>query len=177
MATTWNLDPAHSEVQFKVKHLMISTVTGYFTEFSSTVEADNDDFTNARVDFTAQIASISTGQEMRDNHLKSDDFFNAEAFPTMTFRSTELAKTSGNLYTLTGDLTIRNVTKTVTLHVEFGGMMKDPYGNIKAGFEVSGVLNRKEFGLMWNGVTEAGGVVVSDEVKIYANVQYAKQAA
>jgi polyisoprenoid-binding protein YceI len=177
MATTWNLDPAHSEVQFKVKHLMISTVTGYFTELSSTVEADNDDFTNARVDFTAQIASISTGQEMRDNHLKSDDFFNAEAFPTMTFRSTGLAKTSGNLYTLTGDLTIRNVTKTVTLHVEFGGMMKDPYGNIKAGFEVSGVLNRKEFGLMWNGVTEAGGVVVSDEVKIYANVQYAKQAA
>jgi len=177
MATTWNLDPAHSEVQFKVKHLMISTVTGYFTEFSSTVEADNDDFTNARVDFTAQIASISTGQEMRDNHLKSDDFFNAEAFPTMTFRSTELAKTSGHHYTLTGDLTIRNITKTVTLDVEFGGIMKDPYGNIKAGFEVSSVLNRKEFGLLWNGITEAGGVVVSDEVKIYANVQYVKQAS
>jgi polyisoprenoid-binding protein YceI len=176
MPTQWVLDPTHSELQFKVKHLMISTVTGHFTRFSSTVETEHNDFSHATVSLTAEIDSISTGQEMRDNHLKSPDFFSAEVFPTLTFTSTALSKNDSG-YTLAGNLTIRDITKPVQLAVEFGGIMTDPYGNVKAGFEVSGTINRKEFGLMWNGLTETGGVVVSDEVKIYANVQYVRQAA
>lgn len=171
---TWIIDPTHSEVQFKVKHLVISTVTGSFTDYSSTVEGD--DFTNAAISFSAKIGSISTGQEQRDGHLKSADFFDAENHPELTFVSTSATPTGDDSFVLNGDLTIRGTTLPVSLNVVYGGTMTDFYGNTKAGFEVSGKISRKAFGLSWDAVTEAGGVVVSDEVRISANVQYAKQA-
>lgn len=161
----------HSEVQFKVKHLVISTVTGSFKKFNATVTTDSDNFIGAKVNFEADINSIDTGVEGRDGHLKGDDFFNAESFPTLKFESTGF---EGNK--LTGNLTIRDITKPVTLDVEFGGKMTDFYGNEKAGFEVSGKINRKDFGLNWSATTEAGGIVVGDEVKLIANVQFQKAA-
>lgn len=167
----WTVDAMHSNVEFKVKHLMINTVTGSFKTFDINVEGQNEDFTDANITFTADVASITTGIEDRDNHLRSDDFFNAEKFPKMTFTSTSMEKTGDDTYKLTGDLTIRDITKTVTLDAEFGGTMVDPYGNTKAGFELSGKLNRKEFGLKWDAITEAGGVVVSDQVRLHLNIQ------
>lgn len=173
-STKWSVDYAHSEIHFKVKHLMITTVTGSFGSYTAEMLADAPDFSDARISFSADIASISTGIEARDNHLRSDDFFNAEKFPQMTFVSTELRQIEGSSYKLSGNLSIRDVTKPVELDVEFGGTMVDPYGNTKAGFEISGKLKRKEFGLMWDAVTEAGGVVVSDEVRIALNIQMQK---
>lgn len=170
----WIVDPLHTDVQFKVKHLMINTVTGEFGSFDVKMESENENFSDAKITFIADINSISTKNEMRDNHLKSDDFFNAEKFPQMTFVSTSFTPNGGAEYTLTGDLTIRDITKPVTLKVEFGGSMVDFYGNTKAGFEIDGKINRKEFGLMWNGVTEAGGIVVSDDVRLHLNVQMQK---
>lgn len=169
--TRWNVDKAHSEVQFKVKHLMINTVTGSFNDYDVQVESTGTDFTAAKVLFTANVASLTTGNEMRDNHLRSDDFFNAEAFPAMVFESTSMTPTSGDNFKLEGTLTIRDITKPVSLDVIYGGSMVDFYGNHKAGFEATAKINRKEFGLAWNGITEAGGVVVSDEVRILLNVQ------
>jgi polyisoprenoid-binding protein YceI len=174
--TTWAIDPTHSEVQFKVKHLMVSTVTGSFGQFEGTVEMAGDDFADAEINFSADIASISTNNEQRDAHLKSGDFFDAEQFPKLTFSSTSLKKTGDDTYELLGDLTMHGVTKPVTLKAEYGGQMQDFYGQTKAGFEVSGVLKRKEFGLTWDGVTEAGGVVVSDDVRLLMNIQVTKQA-
>ena len=171
--TTWEIDELHSEVQFKVKHLVISTVTGSFNKFEAEVEAADENFTNARIKFSADIDSIHTGVTDRDAHLKSDDFFNAEQFPKLTFESTGFEK-AGSHYELKGDLTIRDITKPVTLQVDFGGVVTDMYQQTKAGFEVTGAINRKDFGLKWNGVTEAGGVVVADEVKIIGNVQFTK---
>lgn len=153
---------------------MITNVSGSFDKFSSTVETDGEDFTSAKIEFTGDVNSISTGNEQRDGHLKSADFFEAEKFPEFVFKSTSLSA-KGDDYELTGNLTLRGVTKPVTLAVEAGGVVKDPYGQVKAGFSVSGKINRKDFGLNWNGVTEAGGVVVSDEVRIQAEVQYVKQ--
>jgi polyisoprenoid-binding protein YceI len=167
----WTVDALHSEIHFKVKHLMINTVTGEFTSYRVTMDADAPDFSDARIAFEADVASISTKNEMRDNHLKSDDFFNAERFPVLSFESTSFVPKGDNRYDLHGNLTIRDITKPVTLDVEFGGTMVDFYGNNKAGFEASGSINRKDFGLMWNGVTEAGGIVVSDTVKLHLNVQ------
>ncbi|MVM30022.1 hypothetical protein GO755_08260 [Spirosoma sp. HMF4905] len=177
-ATTisWAIDPMHSEIQFKVKHLVISTVTGSFGQFEGQVETVGDDFTDAKISFSADISSISTGQEQRDGHLKSADFFDAENFPKLTFTSTSFTKTGDDTYNLTGDLTIRDITKPVTLKVEHGGQMQDFYGQTKAGFELVGNIKRKEFGLTWDGVTEAGGVVVSDDVKLVMNIQLTKQA-
>lgn len=172
---SWQLDPAHSEVQFRVRHLMVSTVSGQFKNFSSNVKtAENGDFQTAEIEFTIDAASVDTGVEMRDNHLRSDDFFNAEKYPTLQFKSTALKALGNDEYQLDGLLTIRDITKPVTLHIELGGVVVDPYGNTKAGFEVTGKINRKDFGLNWSAVTEAGGVVVADEVKFQANVQYAK---
>lgn len=171
----WVIDTMHSEVEFKVKHLMISTVTGKFTSFQGEVESASDDFTDAKIHFSADTSSVTTANEQRDGHLKSDDFFNTEKFPKLDFKSTGIVKSS-NGFKLSGDLTIRDVTKNVTLDVEFNGTMTDPYGNQKAGFEITGKINRKEFGLQWSATTEAGGVVVSDEVKIHCNVQLLKQA-
>lgn len=174
MATTnWVIDASHSEIQFKVKHLVITTVTGNFNEFSGTVEAD-DTFENAKIAFEANTASISTNSEQRDGHLKSGDFFDAEKFPKLSFKATKFSK-KGDGFELVGDLTIKDVTNSVTLAVEYGGTAKDPWGNTKAGFEITGKINRKDFGLTWNAPTEAGGVLVSDEVKLIANVQLLKQ--
>ena len=175
-ATTWAIDPTHSEVQFKVKHLMVSTVTGSFGSFAGALEMVNDDFEDAIITFSADISSISTNNEQRDGHLKSADFFDAEQFPQLTFTSTGMKKISDDAYDLTGDLTLRGVTKPVTLKAEYGGQMDDFYGQTKAGFEVTGTIKRKEFGLVWDGITEAGGVVVSDDVKLVLNIQVTKQA-
>lgn len=169
--SNWQLDASHSEVQFKVKHMVISTVTGKFSSFSADVKSDAPDFSDAVISFAVDINSIDTGNEQRDGHLKSDDFFNAEAFPQMKFTGKSL---SGGK--LTGDLTIRDVTKEVTLDADFGGVITDPWGATRAGFEVNGKLNRQDFGLKWSAVTEAGGLVVSDEVRIHVNVEFVKQA-
>lgn len=170
--TLWKIDPTHSEVQFKVKHLVISTVTGSFSSYDGKIEADGDDFEQAKATFTADINSITTNNEDRDQHLKSDDFFNAEEYPQLKFESKNFEKVGDGDYRVTGDLTIRNVTKEVELNVVHGGTVNDPYGNTKAGFEVTGAINRKEFGLTWDAVTEAGNVVVGDKIKLQLNVQF-----
>lgn len=170
--TLWKIDPTHSEVQFKVKHLVISTVTGSFGSYQGQIEADGDGFENAKATFTADIDSISTNNEDRDQHLKSDDFFNAEKYPKLKFESTNFESVGEDEYRVTGDLTIRDVTKEVELDVVHGGTVGDPYGNTKAGFEVTGTINRKEFGLTWDAVTEAGNVVVGDKIKLQLNVQF-----
>lgn len=175
--TKWVLDPMHSEVQFKIKHLVISTVTGSFKTFQGTAQSEGDDFENANIEFTLDVNSVDTNQEQRDQHLKADDFFNAAAFPQIKFQSTSFTKKSGNDYKLVGDLTIKDITKPVTLDVEYGGTAVDFYGNTKAGFEITGKINRKEYGLTWGGITEAGAIVLGDEVKLNINVQFAKQAA
>jgi polyisoprenoid-binding protein YceI len=173
--TTWAIDSYHSEIQFKVKHLVITTVTGKFRDFKGEVVTENDDFTNAKVNFSADISSIETGAEARDNHLKSADFFDAENHPRLSFESTGFEK-KGDKYVLKGDLTIRGVTRPVELDVEFLGVEKDPfYGKTKAGFELNGKIMRKDFGLQWDVLTESGGAVVSNEVRIHANIQVDKQ--
>jgi len=172
MATTkWVLDPMHSEVQFKVKHLVISTVTGSFKTFEGTVETEGDTFEGATAEFSLDVNSIDTNQEMRDGHLKGAEFFDAEKYPKITFKSTAITADS-----LTGDLTIKDVTKSVTLDLEHGGTATDFYGNLKAGFEITGKINRKDFGLVWDGVTEAGAIVLGSDIKLIINVQFAKQA-
>lgn len=173
----WKIDPMHSEVQFKIKHLMISNVTGSFKDFDATLESESDgDFKNAKVNFSAKAGSIDTGNTDRDGHLRSNDFFNAEEYPELKFESTEFqANGSADSYILKGNLTVRDVTRPVELKAEFGGKMTDFYGNEKAGFDLEGKMNRKDFGLTWNGVTEAGGVVVSDEVKLLLNIQMTKE--
>jgi polyisoprenoid-binding protein YceI len=177
MATMkWTIDPTHSEVLFKVKHLMITTVTGSFKKFNLEVETNTEDFTTARrIEFTADLDSIDTNNAQRDAHLKSADFFDAEQHGQLRFVGTKY-EASGEEATLQGDLTIRGITRPVTLKVEFGGIVVDPYGQTKAGFTINGRISRKDFGLTWNAVTEAGSVVVSDEVKIHAEVQLVKQA-
>jgi polyisoprenoid-binding protein YceI len=172
--TKWVIDPSHSEINFKVKHLVISSVTGGFDKFDATVFTNGEDFKDAQIQFTADVNSINTNQPDRDNHLKSPDFFDAAKFPELNFVSKNLKKKDDSKFVLTGDLTIRGTTKTVELEGEFGGIVKDPYGNIKAGFELIGKINRKEFGLQWNALTEAGGMVVSDEIKLLMNVELAK---
>lgn len=174
--TKWAIDPSHSEVSFKIKHLVVTTLTGKFDSFAGSMESSSDDFSNAQISFTADIASINTGNTDRDGHLKSDDFFNAEQFPTLTFNSTSFTKTGDDTYKLLGDITLRDVTKPVELAVEYGGTVVDPWGNTRIGFEINGKLKRKEFGLKWDALTEAGGAVVSDEVKLHLNVELVKQA-
>jgi polyisoprenoid-binding protein YceI len=173
MATRkWAIDPTHSEIQFKVRHLMISTVTGSFTDYSVEAESEEYDLMNAKVVFTANLDSITTNNKDRDTHLKSPDFFDATNHPQVKFVSTSVKPgDSKEEFQLTGDLTIRGITKSITLDVEFGGIVKDPWGNNRAGFTVTGKLNRKDFGLSWNAMTEAGGLVVSDEVKINCGVE------
>jgi len=173
--TLWKIDPTHSEVQFKVKHLVISTVTGSFGSFDGQIEADDDHFENAEATFTADIDSITTNSNDRDQHLKSDDFFNAEEYPQLKFKSTNFEKVGDGEYKVIGDLTIRDITQKVTLDVTHGGTVGDPYGQTKAGFEVTGSINRKEFGLTWNAVTEAGNVVVADKIKLQLNLQFVQQ--
>ena len=174
-ATKWVLDPMHSEVQFKVKHLVISTVSGFFKSFEGALETTNDDFEDSEITFALNIDSIDTNQTQRDEHLKSPEFFDAAQFPQITFKSTSFKKTGDDEFALVGDLTVKGVTKSVTLAAEFGGSTDDFYGNTKAGFEVTGKINRKDFGLTWDGVTEAGSIVVGEDIKLLINVQFAKQ--
>ncbi len=173
---TYKIDVDHSDIMFKVKHLMISTTTGNFKKFDATLEVTADDFSDAKLSFTADVDSIETKNAQRDAHLKSDDFFNAEKFPVLSFSSSKMEKVSGDEYILTGDLTIRDVTKTVALKVEYNGSTKDPWGMERMGFEISGKIDRKEYGLTWSALTEAGGLVVSDEVRLLMNVEMIKQA-
>ena len=168
----WTIDPAHSEIGFKVKHLMISTVSGKFTRFHAEAETNSeDDFLGALIHFSAEVDSIQTGMEARDSHLKSEEFFHASAFPQIQFQSTGFEKSGDDSYDLTGNLTIRDVSKPIALRVVFQGLMQDFSGNTKAGFEVTGIINRHDFGLKWNAITEAGGIVVSDHVKLHMDIQ------
>ena len=176
MAIKWKIDAAHSEIQFKVKHLMITTVTGYFKHLDLEVETETDDFTTAKkIEFTADINSIDTNNAQRDAHLKSADFFDADNHAQLRFTSKRY-ELAGDEAKLTGDLTIRGTTRPVTVNVEFGGIVVDPYGQTKAGFTVTGKISRKEFGLTWSAVTEAGQVVVSDDIRLHAEIQLVKQA-
>ena len=172
---TYKIDVDHSDIMFKVKHLMISTVSGIFKKFDATLEVNEEDLSDAQVTFEADIDSIDTKNEQRDGHLKSDDFFNAEQFPKMTFKSTGITRTGDDEFTLTGDLTVRDVTKSIDLKVEYNGKTIDPWGMERMGFEVTGKINRKEYGLKWSAVTEAGGLVVADDVKLVMNVEMVKQ--
>lgn len=176
MATIkWALDPTHSELQFKVKHLMITTVTGNIKSFGAELTSEGDDFTNADISFSGDINSIDTSNADRDQHLKSGDFFDAEKYPALTFKSDSVEK-DGEDYIVKGNLTIKDVTKPVKLTAEFGGIATDPWGNTKAGFALSGKINRTEFGLTWNAALETGGVMVSEDVKILGELQFVKQA-
>lgn len=174
--TLWALDPTHSEVLFKVKHLMITNVKGEFRNFSAGIESNGTDFSKASVNVTIDASSIFTNNNDRDAHLKSGDFFDAENHKEITFSGTSFTKLDDENYQLKGMLTIKGVSKEISLDVEFGGINKDPWGNEKAGFSVSGKINRKDWGLNWNAALEAGGVLVSDDVKIQAEVQFVKKA-
>lgn len=171
---TYKIDAAHSDILFKVKHLMITNVTGQFKNFDATLTSDKEDFSDAEVNFTADINSIDTRSEQRDAHLKADDFFNAEKFPELKFTSTSFGK-NGNGYILKGDLTIRDVTQPIELQADYNGTVVDPWGQTKLGFEAGGKIKRKEFGLVWDAVTEAGGMVLADDVKLQLNIQFVKQ--
>lgn len=168
--TTWKVDAAHSEIGFKVKHMMISTVSGNITDFDASLETDNDQFNNANFSFTGKTASINTKNADRDAHLRSADFFDAETYPELTFKSK-----SFDGETMVGDLTIKDVTKEIAIDVNFNGIVVDLYNQTKAGFEGSTDISRKEFGLTWNTVTEAGSIVVSDKVKLVLDLQFIKQ--
>ena len=170
----WTLDKSHSAIKFTVEHLVIAEVDGKFTSFDGTMEASKPDFTDAKISFTADVASINTDNESRDNHLKADDFFNAEKFPKMTFTSTAFKKVGDKKYQLSGNLTIRDVTKPVVFEVTHGGTVKDPWGNTKAGFKATAKINRFDYNLKWNTITEMGGAVVGSDVTIIVNVEFAK---
>jgi polyisoprenoid-binding protein YceI len=174
--TKWAMDPAHSEIAFKVKHLMITNVKGVFKDFSASVTTSAGSFVTSDIDFTLHPASVDTGAPDRDNHLRSADFFDAENYDRISFSGKNVEKKeSDSNYVLIGDLTIKDVTKPVRLNVEFSGVMKDPWGNEKAGYTLIAKINRKDWGLNWNAALEAGGVLVSDEVTINCDVQLVKQ--
>ena len=174
MATTkWAIDPTHSEIGFKVKHMMFTNVSGTFAAYDATSTTEDDNFENANFEFSANIDSISTNNTDRDNHLKSADFFDADNFPKLTFKASSFTK-DGDDYEITGDLSIKEVTKPVKFPVEFSGLMKDPWGNTKAGLNIYGKINRKDWGLNWNSALETGGVLVGEEVKLNIELQLIK---
>jgi polyisoprenoid-binding protein YceI len=173
----WAFDPAHSEITFKVKHLMISNVKGEFKQFEASLVSDDDKLTNAFAKASIQVASISTNNDDRDGHLKSADFFEVEKFSTIDFESTSIEKFDEENGKLKGKLTIKGITKEVSFDLEFGGISKDPWGNEKAGFSLNGSINRNDFGLTWNAALETGGVLVSEVIKIAAEIQFVKQAS
>lgn len=174
MATTkWAIVPTHSEIGFKVKHMMFTNVSGTFAAYDATITTEDDNFENANFEFSANIDSISTNNLDRDNHLKSGDFFDADNFPKLTFKASSFTK-DGDDYEITGDLSIKEVTKPVKFPVEFSGLMKDPWGNTKAGLNIYGKINRKDWGLNWNSALETGGVLVGEEVKLNIELQLIK---
>lgn len=175
--TKWGIDPSHTEIAFKVKHLMITNVKGVFKEFDASIYTTGEDFMTSEIDFWMNPASVNTGDPKRDEHLKSADFFDAETFKQISFlgNSYEKADNDGS-YELYGDLTIKGIKKRIKLDVEFGGVMKDPWGNEKAGFTINGKISRKDWGLNWNAALEAGGVLVGDDVRISCEVELIKQS-
>jgi len=174
-AVQWEVDRAHTDIQFKAKHLMITTVTGHFRKYNLEVETNGEDFTKAsKIIFTADINSIDTNNAQRDAHLRSEDFFNAKKFPELKFIGNRFEKL-GDHYELHGDLTIRDTSKSMTLTVKFSGVIIDQNGQPRAGFTIDGKLSRKEFGLRWNAITEAGQLVVSDEIKMHCEIELVKQ--
>jgi polyisoprenoid-binding protein YceI len=170
---TWTFDKAHTEILFSVKHLVISEVGGKFKEFDGEVKSTGDDFDGSEIQFKAHVESINTDNEQRDGHLKSDDFFNAEAYPELKFNG-KLEK-NGSGYVLKGEMTIRDVTKPIAFDVQYNGTVTDPWGNTKAGFKITGSINRFDYGLKWNALMEAGGAVVDEEINIVCNVELQKQ--
>jgi len=172
LAKNWEVDGVHYSVQFAISPLVISEVEGSFKVYSGSIEGVGSDFSGASINFEVDVKSINTDNEMRDNHLKSADFFNSDQFPQMKFKSTSFKKTKGNKYVLVGDLTIRDVTKKVKFNVTHGGVAKDGYGNTKAGFKASTTINRFDYGLKWNGLTEAGGITVGEEVELDLKLQF-----
>lgn len=177
MATTkWILDPMHSEIHFKVRHMMVSWVTGSFQKFDTEVETNGDDFTTAKVKFTADINSISTNNEQRDAHLRTGDFLDAENHPQLAFESEKLEKIDDENYKLFGTLTMRGISKKISLNVEFGGIAQDPWGNTRSGFSLTGKINRKDFGVSFSMVSETGSILLGEDVTININVEFVKQA-
>ena len=174
--TKWTIDTMHSEVLFKVKHLVISTVTGSFKSFNGGASFQEGTLAGADINFSIDVNSVDTNQGQRDAHLKSSDFFDAENYPAIEFQSTSFTQKDDENYTLTGDLTIRGVTKQVEINAEYGGTEKDAYGNQKIGFEITGTVNRKEFGLTYNALTETGGIAIGENIKLIANIQLQKAA-
>jgi polyisoprenoid-binding protein YceI len=174
--TKWVLDPAHSELGFKIKHLMISNVSGSFKSFQAEAETEEADFSTAQIKATAEIASIFTNNEQRDAHLRNSDFFEVEKYPELRFQSTKVEKTDSDTFHLYGDLTLKGVTRPVKLNVEFNGVTKDPWGGQRAGFVVTGKIKRSDWGINFNAALETGGVVLGEEVKIISEIQLVKQA-
>ncbi|MHC0038416.1 YceI family protein [Pseudoneobacillus sp. C159] len=172
----WALDPAHSSVEFSVRHMMFAKVNGAFNSFDATIEANPTDLTAANIEFTVDVTSVDTRNADRDNHLRSGDFFDVENHPKMTFKSTNIVKTSEGVYDVTGDLTLRGLTRPETFVVTFEGTGKDPWGNEKVGFSAEGKIKRSEYGLTWNAALETGGVLVGDDIKVSLIIQAAKQA-
>ncbi len=172
---SWIIDPAHSEIGFKVKHMMFTTVSGHFDKFSAEIESDGDSFENASVDFKAETASVNTNNGDRDNHLRSADFFDSENYPSLLFKSDTIKKLSDNKYLVKGMMTIKDVSKEIELNADYSGLLKDPWGNSKAGFLLETTINRKDFGLTWNAALETGGVLVSEDVRIICEIQLQKQ--
>ncbi|MCC9042726.1 YceI family protein [Myroides sp. M-43] len=172
--TVWNIDPTHSEIGFKVKHMMFTNVSGKFNEFTSTVTNKEEGFETSEISFTAKVASIDTNNVDRDNHLRSADFFEVEEHEDITFASTDVQKKSVNDYVITGLMTIKGVTKEVVFNAEYSGLLTDPWGNTKIALSLEGKINRKEFGLGWNTALETGGVLVGEDIKLFAEVQFAK---
>jgi polyisoprenoid-binding protein YceI len=173
--TKWSLDPSHSEIGFKVKHLMVTNVRGVFNEYTGSIYTTGDDFPDAQIDLLINVASITTGDGTRDTHLKSPDFFDAENFREISFKGNTLERTNESKYALHGDLSIKGVTKRIKLDVEFNGIVKDLWGAKRAGFVITGKISRKDFGLTWNAVLEKGGVMISDEVAIKCEIQLIQQ--
>lgn len=174
--TKWAVDTAHSEVEFSVKHMMIAKVKGAFNNFTASIEADPSDLTTADIEFNVDVTSIDTRNSDRDAHLKSADFFDAEQYPSLTFKSTKIVKKDDDEYDITGDLTIRGTTRQETFYVTFEGQGKDPWGNEKVGFSAEGKINRSDYGLTWNAALETGGVLVGDQIKISLSIEASKEA-
>jgi polyisoprenoid-binding protein YceI len=173
--STWTIDLTHSEIGFKVKHMMFTNVSGKFNTVEANIENEDDNFETSKINFSAEVHSVDTNNQDRDNHLKSADFFDVENFPKLSFVSTDILKVNDGEYKITGDLTIKDVTKNITLSTEYSGAMKDPWGNTKVGLSINGNINRKDFGLTWNSALETGGVLVGEDVKLVAEIQFIKQ--
>ncbi len=174
-AQTWNVDAAHTNIQFNVDYMVVSELEGNFKLFDGKAEATKPDFSDAKINFNVDVNSINTDNEMRDKHLKSDDFFNVEKFPKMTFKSTSMKKISEKKYVLEGDLTIRDITKHIKFDVNYGGTVNDPWGNTKAGFKATAKINRFDYNLKYNAASEAGGLVAGNEVAMNLNIVMIKQ--